>query len=439
MATDTQQTQIPADAVTNSRDFRIHSISIINSQGISIDITAMTIEIQLRQDLYLGFMNGELMVTDGIDLYSQLVLHGDEYLYLFLSEPGSSVSIKKAFRIYKIGNRTAIVNNAQQYIIYFTSDELIHAQTTKISKAYKSSKISDIANDIMTNWLLIPTNRIKVDTTSDAVDVIIPNYRLSEAMNWLATRAFDTDHSCYFFYENLDGFNFRSLQSIYKDGAINKSPLVFQNKSVDKVLASDKMSIDAFKVICDFDVLSSIGNGSYAMKLLGFDLFNQTLTNNEYNIDGVSKLYENPSINNLKDRAGKQLFDKSDAHLMTYPQTEKTSTDQKNHSESWVKRIMSLAALNNNILEITIPGNMELQVGKTVDVLFPLAVIPTNSSDMWDRRKSGQYLIVAINHLFTMNNQNFHSILMIARDSMPIALPSPDSDLVSKIAKLNNT
>jgi hypothetical protein len=427
--------RIAEDKYVDSRDFRIGSIAIVDSQGNATDITGLVQEVQVRQDLYLGFINGELLVTDAIDFYARTAFHGAEYIFLHLIEPQQKVLIKKAFRIYKISNRKTILNNAQQYFVYFVSDELVQSNTKKISKAYKASKISDIAIDIMINHLKISSDKIKVDETSEVVDVIIPNYRPTEAIQWLTTRAFNVNQTCYFFYENLDGFNFRSLQNLYQEADINKQAFVLQRKTVDKKLFSDKFSIDSFEFKHDFDVLNSVASGGYAMKLLGLDPFNQTFIANEYGLDDLPTLYPNPAMSNPKNDVGTLLFDSSDAHFLTYLQTEKTSTDQKNHSESWIKRVMALAALNSNLLEIVVPGNINAQVGKMVSLIFPYSITPSES-DMVDKRKSGRYLIVAVNHKFDMINHLFQSLIMVARDSIPEALPAIDENIAMNIAKM---
>ena len=430
--------RIPTDdTYVNSRDFRIKDILLINSEGKPTSIVNLVMEVQVRQDLYLGFINGELLITDAIDLYSQMAFHGNEYIFIHLEEPQQQVLIRKAFRIYKIGNRVNIQNNAQRYIIYFVSDELVTSNTKKISKAYKSSTISEIAKDILLNHLMVPENKIDIDESSGMMNIIIPNYRPSEALNWLATRAFNDQDTCYFFYEDLEGFKFKSLQNLFQQPTINKNPFVLQNKMVTKDVSVDKLSIDYFESKRDFDVLSTVSSGGYALKVLGVDLFYQNLNKNEFGIDGIKKLYENPAMSNPKDDTGKPLFERYDTHYLTYLQAEKTLTDEKNYSETWLKRIMTLASLNNSLMELAIPGDINLQVGKIVDLLFPYTITPSES-DMWDKRKSGKYLIIAVNHKFDIINHLFNSMIMVTRDSIPEALPPLDADLPAKIAKLNN-
>lgn len=76
-------------------------------------------------------------------------------------------------------------------------------------------------------------------------------------------------------------------------------------------------------------------------------------------------------------------------------------------------------------------------MGSTISLRIPYATTPSDDSSIWDSRKSGKYLIVAANHKFDMSNHRFNTLLLLARDSMPEALPAADNQLPDKIRKLN--
>ena len=175
-------TPLQSGSHVDTRDFRIEAVSLISASGTYKEVGAVMPEIQVRQDMYMGFMSGEALVVDGTDLSAQLQIHGGEYLFLHFTVPEQGISLKKAFRVYKVGKRVPM-DNAEKYTIYFMSDELFHSYKERISKAYPSSTVSDIAKDIMLNMLHIPPARAFVDPTDDAADLIVPNMRPLEALN----------------------------------------------------------------------------------------------------------------------------------------------------------------------------------------------------------------------------------------------------------------
>jgi hypothetical protein len=427
METNLEEIEITAkpmrsDAHVDARDFRVHSISLIAADGTAREIVALVNEVQIRQDMYLGFMAGEMLVTDGLDMIAQSKAHGGEYIYLHFEVPEQKITLKKAFRIYKIGKRSPS-DSSQKYVIYFMSDELFTSHTKKISKAYKDDTVSNMALDIMKSYLKIPEKRIFIDQTTEKTSYVIPNWRPLEALNWLASRAYTDTMTCFFFYENFNGFNFRSIQSIYKTGTIIKVPFSLENKRGMKKLDMDKFSIDDYEVIRDFDVLSTISSGGYAMRLLGVDTINQKLTKNDYNPSSVTKIYPNNPMTNSAD-----LFKKANSHLLTYLKADGI--------QNWIKRVMSMAALSSNITEITVPGNMGLNVGTLLSLRIPYTITPADG-DMWDKQKSGKYLVFAVNHKFDMVNHQFTSLALLSRDSQPEALPAADKTLPNRIVKMN--
>ena len=428
MATDNETTApIPSDEYVDSVDFRSRSVLHISADGKTRDITNLVLEIQVRQDMYLGFMSGEMLVVDGIDLHSRAAMHGNEYIFLHLTEPQQNISIRKAFRIYKLGNRFPSTAGGQRYVIYFASVEMFESAQKRISKAYRSSTISDVARDIIKNYLMVnEEDRINVDETMDAQDIIVANKHPAEALNWLASRAYSEDSTCFLFYENLDGFNFRSLSSIYRDKMPVKVPFVFENKMGMKQLDMDKYTLDNIESKKDFDSLSTLTSGGVALSLLGLNPIDQSMTKTIYGQNTNPSLYGQPAMTNADN-----AFGKGDAHYSTYLQTDTT------RSERFIRRIMSIATLNNSQLEVTLPGSLRLQVGKMISLRIPYATTPSNDSNMYDPLKSGKYLIAAVNHKFDMSNHRFNTLLLLIRDSVPEALPSADNTLPDKIRKMN--
>jgi hypothetical protein len=415
---------LPQDKHVDSRDFRIVGITFINAMGVSQDISKLCIELQVRQDMFLGFMNGEVLINDAIDIHTQFAMHGNEYLLIHIQEPGKTLAINKAFRIYKISDRVqAQTGSSQRYILYFVSDELLQSQTMKISKGYQNTTVSDMVADILQNYLQIPSNQIILDRTGTPVSVVIPNYRPVEAINWLASRAHERNDTCWFFYENLDGYNFRSVQALYRDPPAFANEFKLESKKGDKNIEEDKFTIDDFEVKKDFDALAQAGNGGNAMRLLQLNPMSQSFESFDYSQEDLETMHGNPAMSNPKN-----LFGKAESHLMCYIDSMGTS--------NWVKRTMTMTNLNNSLIQITVPGNMLLQAGRTISIKLPYSTIPSEG-DMWDERKSGKYLILAVNLKFDLLNHRYVSILLLGRDSVPVPLPTADTKLPDKIRQLN--
>ena len=423
MATD-NTTKITQDQHVDTRDFRCISCSIIASDGTSTEVKSSVAEVMVRQDMFLGLMSGELLLTDGNDLIARMGIHGGEYMFLHFTVPEQDIELKKAFRIYKVGDR-APSDSSQKYTIKFVSDEMFISNTKRISKGYPSTTVADMARDILLNWLDVPQKKVFVDATAGSSSTIIPNLRPIEALNWLATRAYNASgSSCFFFYEDTEGFHFASLNQMYKRGTRIKVPFTLDNKRGERELDMDKFAIDDYRVVKDFDALSTSSSGGYAMSLTTMDPLTRAVAKSSYSVNGMDKMYDNNPMGN----AG-ELLEKTDARPMFYMHAE--GLDKR------VSNIQVISNLNSSLTEITVPGNMGLLVGTMVNIRIPYTVTPA-TGDMWDKQKSGRYLATVVNHKFDMVNQKFTSLVWLARDSQPESLPASDTTLPDKIKRLNN-
>jgi hypothetical protein len=417
---------LPADKHVDSRDFRIESISLIDCTGKSRDITAMIVEMEMRQDIYLGFMSAELLINDGIGLYSEVKFHGNEFVYIHIKEPGQDLPLKKAYRVYKVSKRERMQNNASRYIIYLVSNEFIESSSQRISKAYQNMMVSDMAKDIMVNFLKIPAKRVFVDATTDPQSYVIPYSRPFEALSWLTTRAYTNENNCYFFFENLEGYHFRSINSLYRDEPAIPEAFKDTHKGVEKTLALDKFAIDAWDGVKEFDVLSGMEGGMYSMSLEEIDPIARTYGDRTYNLSDNKGLYKNPPSSIDPTTMGKDAI----ARRLTY-------LSLGGSTREWIRRVMAMAALNSSLTQIVVPGSIRIQAGKTIKLEFPYLTTPSKSADNVDKLRSGLYLIVAVNHKIDMTTLRYETVALLARDSQAEAYPSADTQMPEKIRKLN--
>lgn len=423
----------PTDQVIRDRDFRLNSIQLIGSDGVAIDISALVVELSIRQDIFANYMNGNMLVVDGMGMLTNRGVHGSEYLLIDIHEPGRDYKIKKAFRIFKVSNREAVGSANQRYLINFVSDEMVHSNLKRVTKAYKKTTIAKIVEDILINSMGI--SKYRIEPTNEQVDVVIPSWRPTEAINWLARRAErGRDRFCFLFYENLDGFFFRSLHSIYLDNPLNGIPYVFEAKSAQADMAANKFTIDSFQAK-DFDVVSAYNRGATSMRFLGIDPVHRTVTDNQVSLNSIPRLHKHNLIDNVVDPGtDDMLYEQYDALRLAHIQTTATQTEQPNNSELWVRHIQSLAMLNNSIYKITMPGNLEVQAGRLVELAFPNFTTPTITDDTITEQAT--FLVTAVVHTFNIPNGTFDTRFSVTRDSAP-EMPTLDSSLPAKVRDLN--
>jgi hypothetical protein len=407
-------------------DFKLSELKIINALGTNIDLDYVFKEINLYEDLFNNVITGDLTVTDSNDLFNRLMMHGNEFISIAFNTPGMT-KYQKVFRIYKISDYSLRGTSNATFKIHFCSEEFILNQQYYISKSFKEKRLSDVVKLIARNFLKIseaklPDKSIEESTlliNPDKNPLIVPNLRPFEAINWIASFALNRADlsSGFVFYENISGFNFVSLNSLYSRPT--KKDLFYSPKNEDYTESvgskHDKLDEMQFKQL--FDVLDSMNNGAYASELLKLDVLNRTT---EYERFGASTttsktLNEYLPYNYAKNRIGNSL-NQASAYVRMFPKF------QDNLTSNWLlSRASRLALLNNTRLNIDLPGDSSLSVGDVVSVSIPKADAQTDPNNIQrDGMMSGKYLITGIRHQLVENTYFCHAEL--CKDSVNVNL-----------------
>jgi len=413
------------NGVYNSKDYKIISLELINSGGQTIDLRNIFVEMQIFQDIYSSVMNGNIMIQDGNDTFSNFYMCGNEYLNVKIDKPGLNRPLERLFRIYKTTDRRPSTDSGQVYLLHFCSDEMLSSESLNVSKAYKSTKIKDVVSDILLKELSVDPQRIaSLEDTSGSFDLIIPGYRPFEAIQWVTARGYDQKKFCYFFFENKNGFNLMSLQTMIKQKPYKKLKYELKNTQSDPALNKD--SIDNFNIINDFDMLTSVSNGSFSSRLLSIDIFSQKFENIDYNLltaEAQGNLINKfKPVNTFKNSKNETLFNSPYAFFRTYLSINDTASEKSNDIKFWMQpRAMHMSLLNHFRIQITVPGDIEMKAGDIVDYEFPMFESAKSGGKALDKARTGRYLVASINHKF--NGDTFESIVELASDSFSEALP----------------
>jgi hypothetical protein len=319
---------------------------------------------------------------------------------------------------------------------------MIHSNSKLVSKGYKSQKTSDIVLDILANELKLDPSKLGViEQTSGIHDLIVPGYRPFEAIQWVTSRSYDASNKfCYFFYENRDGYNFRSYNSLIKQSSYKT--LKYEIKTVDQDPAVNRDSVDKFKIINDFDIINSLTNGAFSSRLLSIDLFDQSFEFNEYSINDVESvgnlLNQYKPINQLKNADNRPITQCFDSYFLTYVKQPDNSPNRENQLNKWLmQRTLQMALMHNFKIEIVIPGDILLKAGDVVEYEFPKFEAGSKEGKSLDEYRTGKYIVSAINHKFTGRDaESFESVVELVSDSVSKQIPGAKEGLNKLVKKV---
>jgi hypothetical protein len=237
-----------------TQDFSLDTINFLTSSGQTFDLRKLLVELCYYEDLYSFSISGYLTVQDGQGFVQLMQLSGNQFLELnFGKIKGAPNNIKQTVRVYKIENRKPSGNmNTESYKLYFCSEELVLSEQTKISKSVVGTKISDIIRSILTNsnnGLFVDNKKISaIEETTGVYDFIIPRLKPFEAISWLSNYARPKNSNQndqvadMLFFQNKDGFNFRSLQSMFKQQIYGTYKYQLNNLGYDEQPFREKMN-----------------------------------------------------------------------------------------------------------------------------------------------------------------------------------------------------
>jgi len=419
------------------QNFSLQKLDFINSSGQRFEMQKLMVELSYFEDIYSFCVSGSLTVRDAQGFIELFQLSGNEYLEINFGKVKDAPNTDdQIFHIYKIGKRIPSGNlNDEFYTLYFCSEELYLSEQLKISKSYTGQKISNIVKSILTNTLKTKSSKINViEETTGIYDFIVPRFKPLETISWISTYARPTTGTgCdMLFYENRYGYNFRSLQSIYKDPVY--ASYRYQQKNLSKELEPMKdkiISVLDYEFIKTYDVLNDTNSGTFANQLISLDPLTRksSVTNFDYkkyqsgsaslNGDGVLS----PSKNRLGTKPNenynavtKVAISNAGQALTPYISQAPGSVAKDIYLETYIpNRTAQLGLANYTTLKLMIPGDPGVTAGSIINFEL-LSLKPSSTSREADKFYSGKYLVSAVRHIIN-DSSSYITVLEIAKDS----------------------
>jgi hypothetical protein len=170
------------------------------------------------------------------------------------------------------------------------------------------------------------TNIQKIEETTGLYDFVIPRLKPFEAISWLSTyarpKSTGTVGADMLFFETKNGFNYRSLQSMFKEPIYGTYR--YQAKNIDDAIQDFQektITVLDYEFVKTYDALNDINSGAFANKLISIDPLARTYKTIEFNYNTyfdekkTSSLNENSVLVPLKNRLGKTQNESSDSRI----------------------------------------------------------------------------------------------------------------------------
>jgi len=442
--------------------FELSDVILISYQSFDgagtpkrLSIRSLVQELSIYESLDGKFLSGDMTLLDGTNAIQTLPITGFERVEFFFRTPGTdkgfdfSVKTGHPMFVYSLKNRSGVNPRSQIYTLKFISMEAIRNHQTRVSQSF-TGQIDQMVTDICYNYLKTKKDLMVEDTKSNH-KFVMPRLKPTKAIEQLRknARSLNFENSGFMFFENGDGFNFKSYEGLFckKDGSprpikAHYSPKI-KNIGEDPVYALQ--SVENFTILQQFDTLNNTANGVYASRLITHDLYNKTFEeidfdyNKEYGKqnhleqdDQGEKRSDNGILPFFNFDNGETFGNKNEGSIYYQSETAKVhNTHELPQSKDILqKRISQHLSVNSLVIEITAPGTTELRVGDIVNFTLP-KYAPNSKEDVKDNDKylSGRYLISAARHHVSTLNKRHTLALELIKDSFNISLPQEDNEL----------
>ena len=312
----------------------------------------------------------------------------------------------------------------QTIMLQLASKTQFTSSSQHLSKVYPEAPISEIVTKILKDELRISENKIDIEKTQNQDKVKGNHQPPLDVIQKLCKKSIAVDGDPgFFFYENQDGYNFKSIDGLIKDGidqftndkyAEQHTYYYFGalSSNLDEENGNDFKVLMAPSVRRDEDQLAALRNGLYNVRIIT----KNTLTG-EYK-EEIKNLLSNT---NLGEKQEKPV--KNEVYLKSYCYHINPGADDSGVSDVILnspanyepQANMRYSLLHSQIVDIQVPCNVKLKVGQVIKLYLENITQGNKTDQIYNNLRSGYYLICHLCHSFTATNS--YTSLTLLRDT----------------------
>ena len=258
------------------------------------------------------------------------------------------------------------------------------------------------------------TKDIEVDQATNSYTFCGNLKRSIDTIQWLQPKAKSENQFGFLFFEDYDGYKFKSIESLLKQEPFTDQPFEMSQASTSSRFAI----LDAVMVQTN-DVFLNMRSGTYNNDTTYIDLISQTKSVDDFKIDNLKDLKNPPKLpDNLTDSTSRKMLRFDDPGVM-----QKGSKREDEQPKEELAKIQNQSYARNNLLfsqalKIKVSFNPSLRVGKIIEVRLPVDTDSSESGVKYQKLGkgdlSGKYLISELRHKVGSNKSSTH--LTLVRD-----------------------
>ena len=440
----------------SSREGNIREFKIFQAKdgGNMVDASGVIVDIKYYEDVLSNSVSLSAIITESGESRNEkmgnkgmldgLPIRGGEPCTIVLEDhDGNKLSFKNDSKLYVNRIKNVIAGTQKDvYGLDFSSRELFANEQCRVVKRY-DGKISENIKKILTENT---SGEVGLKTKKEVVcDETLVNYNFIGndrkpfyVCTWLASKSIPAEAgelggaAGYLFYETHDGFNFRSIDALFKQES--KGNYLYNNTDDNPKEYDGK--IISYNVNRDIDLQNNLLMGAYSNRTLFFDFYAMNYKVRNFSVDtaGAAESKEGGSKGKIE-TGGKDGIDsvadefrKPISRLMNRVKDVGTLLSGKNideQLEKWkdkpdgatydseqtmVQSVMRYNQLFSVKINIMIAGDFSLRAGDLIHCEFPELSAEPNMQV--NQRSGGIYMISSLCHNITPS-ETFTSLTLV--------------------------
>ena len=428
--------------------YKINQFVIKTLDGTkSVDITNSLLFFDYYEDILSPCVTAVAAIMNSSSLFNILPIRGGESVMIDVSTAFGDfvLSDNYSMYVYKVSGLNAEKGN-EIFTLHMVSREGLTNETVRCQRKYQGNlknTVTTILKDVLVTEKYKETN---IEVTSNDYSFIGNNKKPFHTLTWLGPKAVPATGQVggtsgggqtgeakgtagFLFYENKEGFNFRSIDSLVSPtqiqiGSSNKEniPSYFYTQVIEDNKVANEFKILNYSFEKNIDLMKALRVGTYANKTYFYDLYTNKLDLYTYRL----KDQINNKLGSQDKLAVSKEFGESITRIMVRTSdrgalnSDGTAGDAKRNGADMAMSYSRYNILFGQALNMIVPCNVALKVGDIIYSEFPR--IDSSNTAKADEEQSGYYLIKELRHHFE-GGQMITSLRLI-RDSYGLYGPN---------------
>ena len=384
----------------------------------TVDVTNSCLFFDYFEDILSPCVTAIAQLMNSSSLFNILPIRGGEKVTISVDTAFGEFVLDDLY-VYKVSNLDAQHSN-EMFTLNLVSREGLTNETSRCQTIYRGNLQTTVTKILKDDLKTKKYKSENIEGTSNDYSFIGNNRKPFHVLTWLGPKAVPANGqnsgtsgeeargtAGFLFYENKDGFNFRSIDSLVSSTKIQTNsadkeniPYYLFTQVIEENQTKTNFNILNYNYEKNIDLMKSLRVGMYVNKTYFYDLYSNTLDLYTYKVkDQVkSKLGGAESIavsDEFGDSISRIMVRTSDRGAL------KTDGSVSDKLRSGADMAMSYSRYNllfTQALNMVVPCNVNLKVGGIIHAEFPR--IDRNTNMTSDEEQSGYYLVKELRHHF---------------------------------------